>query len=97
MWVEVVRVLPTQSALVLEFLHSPFLGGGRRRWVRGAHPVHEPVRSELGLVLGHGQVTPYYQIGDELALALELQRLGREALALVKRGLDLAADRHHCR
>ena len=37
------------------------------------------------------------QVGDAFALALELRRLGREALALIQRDLDLAADRYQCR
>ena len=56
-----------------------------------AHPVHKPVRRELGLVLGHGLV------GDDFALALELRRLRREVPALIQHGLGLAADRYHCR
>ena len=35
-----VKVLPAQSAQVLEFLQNPFLGVGRRRCVHGAHLVH---------------------------------------------------------
>ena len=42
-----VRVLPAQSALVLEFLQSPFLESGRRGCVRGAHSVHELVRKDM--------------------------------------------------
>ena len=89
---EQVRVLPTKSALVLELLQNLFLGGGRRGFVCDIHPVREPVHSKLGLVLDHGQVMPYDQVGDDFSLALELWRLGRKALALVKRGLDLATD-----
>ena len=37
------------------------------------------------------------QVGDDFALALELGRFGREALSLIQRGLDLAADRYQCR
>ena len=59
--------------------------------------MREPVRSELGLVLDHYQIMPYDQVGDNFSLALELWRLEREALALVERSLDLAADRHQCR
>ena len=62
--------------------------------MRGAHPVHKPVRRELGLVLGYGQVISNDQVGDDFALALELRRLEREASALVQRGLDLAVDRY---
>ena len=50
---------------------------------RGAHPVRQPVRRELGLVLVHGQVMSNDQVGDDFALAFELGRLGREALALI--------------
>ena len=46
-----VRVFLAQSALVLEFLQSPFLGGGRRVCMCGAHPADEFVRRKLGLVL----------------------------------------------
>ena len=88
-----VGVLPTQSALVLEFLQNPFFQGGRCTYVRGAHPVHKPVRRELGLVLGRSQVIPNDQVGKDFVF-LELRRHGREALALIQRGLDLAADRH---
>ena len=89
------RILSAQSALVLGSLQSPFLGGSRRGCVHGVHPVHELVRSEVGLVLGHDQVRPYDQVGDDFALALELRRLRHEALALVKHDLHLAAaDRH---
>ena len=49
---------------------------------RGAHPVHKPVRCELGFVLGHDQVMSNDQVGDDFTLALELGRLGREALEL---------------
>ena len=59
--------------------------------------MHKPVRRELGLVLGHGQVMPNDQFGDDVALALELERLGREALALIQLSLDLVADRYQCR
>ena len=65
--------------------------------MRGAHSVRKPIRGELGLVLGHGQVMSNDQVGDDFALALELGRLGREALALIQRGLDLVADRYQCR
>ena len=88
-----VGVLPTQSALVLEFLQNPFLQGGRCTYVRGAHPVHKQVRRELGLVLGRSQVIPNDQVGKDFVF-LELGRHGREALALIQRGLDLADDRH---
>ena len=37
------------------------------------------------------------QVGDDFALALELGKLGREALALIQRGLDLVADHYQCR
>ena len=92
-----VRVLPAQSALVLEFLQSPFLGGGRRGCVRGAHLGHGPVRSEIGLVVDHGQVMPYEHVGNDVAFVPKLCGLGREALALIQCGLDLAANRHQCR
>ena len=59
--------------------------------------MREPVRSELALVLGHGQVMLNAQVGEDFELAHELRRLEREALALVKRSLDFAADRHQCR
>ena len=59
--------------------------------------MHKPVRRELGLVLGHGQVMFNDQVGDDFALALELGRLEREMLALIQRGLDLVADRYSCR
>ena len=62
--------------------------------MRGAHPVHKPVHRELGLVLGHGQIVSNDQVGDDFALALELGRLGREALALIQRGLDLGVNRY---
>ena len=62
--------------------------------MRGAHPVRKPVRCELGLILGHGQVMSNDQVGDDFTLALELGRLGREAFSLIKRGLDLVADRY---
>ena len=62
--------------------------------MRGAHFVHKSVRRELGLVLGHGQVISNDQVDDDFALALELGRLGREALALIQRGSDLAANHH---
>ena len=65
-----------ESALVLEFLRSPFLRGGFCECVRGANPVHKPARSELGLVLGHGQAMLDDQVGDDFAFALELGRLG---------------------
>ena len=65
--------------------------------MRGAHPVHKPVRRELELALGHGQVMSNDQVGDDFALALELGRFVREALALIQRGLDLAADRYQYR
>ena len=60
--------------------------------MRGAHPVRKSVCCELGLVLGHGQVVSNDYFGDDFALARELGRLGREALALIQRGLDLVAD-----
>ena len=56
--------------------------------------MRKPVRRELGLVLGHDQVMSNDQVGGNFALALELGRLGREALALIQRGLDLVADRY---
>ena len=59
--------------------------------------MREPVRSELALVLGHGQIMLNAQVGEDFELAHELWRLGHEALALVKRSLYLAADRHQCR
>ena len=65
--------------------------------MRGARPVHKPVHRELGLVLGHGPVVPNEQVGNDFVFALELGRLGREALALIQRSLGLAADRHQCR
>ena len=65
--------------------------------MRSAHPVRKPVRRELGLVLGYDQVMSNDQVGDDFALALELGRIGREALALIQRGLDLVADRCQCR
>ena len=34
---------------------------------------------------------------DDFALALELGRLGREALALIQRGLDLGVNRYQYR
>ena len=94
---ELVGVLPAQSELALEFLQIPFLRGGRYGCVRGAHSVHKPVRSELGLFLTHGQVMPNDQVGDNFAFTLELGRLGRKALVLIQRGLDLAADRPQSR
>ena len=88
------RVLPAHSALVLELLQGPFLRSGRCWCVRGAHPVRKPVRRELGLVLGHAHVISTDQVDDDFALALELGRLGREALVLIQRGLDLVANRY---
>ena len=67
-----VGVLPTQSTLVLEFLQSLLLRGSRCGCVHGAHPVHKPACNELGLVLGHNQVMPNDQVGDNFAFALEL-------------------------
>ena len=55
--------------------------------------MRKPVRHELGLVLGHGQVMSNDQVGNDFALTLELERLRLEALALIQRGLDLVADR----
>ena len=60
--------------------------------MRGTHPVRKPVRRQLGLVLGHGQVASNDQNGYDFALTLELGGLGREALAQIQRGLDLVAD-----
>ena len=77
-----IRILPAQSALVLKLLQGPCFRGDRFWCVRGAHPVRKPVRRELGLVLGHGQVMSNDEVGDDFALALGLRRLGREALAL---------------
>ena len=85
-----VGVLPAQSALVHEFLQRPFLRGGRCGCVRGVHPVQKPVRHELGLVLGRGQVMLNDQVDNDSAFALEFGRYGRDALALIQRGLDLA-------
>ena len=42
-----VRVLPAQSALVLEFLQNQCLENVRRGCVRGAHSVHELVRKAM--------------------------------------------------
>ena len=56
------------------------------------YPVQKPVRHELGLVLGCGQVMLNDQVDNDFAFALELGRLGREGIALIQRGLDLAAD-----
>ena len=42
-----VRVLPAQSALVLQFLQIQFLENVRRGCVRGAHSVHELVRKAM--------------------------------------------------
>ena len=56
--------------------------------------MRKPIRRELGLVLGHGEVMSNDQVGDDFALALELGRLGREAFALIQRGLDLVVDRY---
>ena len=69
------RVLFTQSALVLELLHGQFLRGERCWCVRGAHSERKPVRREFGLVLGHGQVISNDQVSDNFVLALELGRL----------------------
>ena len=88
------EVLPAESTCVLESLQSPFLEGGRRGGVRGAHPVHEPVRSELELTLGHGQVMSDDQVGDDFAFTLKLRRVERKALALIQRGLDLPTNHH---
>ena len=65
--------------------------------MRGVHPVRKPVRRELELVLGHGQVMSHDQVGDDFALVLELGVLGHETLALIQRGLDLVAARYYCR
>ena len=54
----------------------------------------KPVRRKFGLVLGHGQVISNDQVRDDFVLALKLGRFGREALALVQRGLDLEANRY---
>ena len=62
--------------------------------MRGAHSVGKPVRRKLEWVLGHSQVMSNDQVGDDFALALELGRLGCEALALIQRGVDLVADRY---
>ena len=59
--------------------------------------MHKSVGRELGLVLGHREVMSNDQVGDDVALVLKLVRLGREALALIQRGLNLAADRYQCR
>ena len=56
--------------------------------------MRKPVRRELGLVLGYGQIMSNDQIGDDFALTLELGRLGREALVLIQRGLGLVADHY---
>ena len=61
--------------------------------MRGAHSERKPVRLEFGLVLVHGQVISNDKISDNFVLALELGRFGREALALIQCGLDLATDR----
>ena len=63
--------------------------------MRGAHYVRKPVRREFGLVLGHGQVISNDQVSDNFVLVLELGRFGREAFALIQRGLDLPTDRDH--
>ena len=89
-----VRILSTQSALVLGLLHGPFLRGGRCWCVRGAHPVRKQVRREFGLFfLGHGQVISNDQVDDDFTLALELGGFGRGALALIQCDLDLVTDR----
>ena len=55
-----VRILPAQSALVLELLQGKFLRGGRCWCVRGAHPVGRPVRRELGKLSREGhQLGPF--------------------------------------
>ena len=59
--------------------------------------MHKPVRRELGLVLSHGRVMPNDQVGNDFVLTLELGRLGRKALALIQRGLDLVVNRYQCR
>ena len=59
--------------------------------------MHKPVRRELGLVLSHGRVMPNDQVGNDFVLTLELERLGRKALALIQRGLDLVVNRYECR
>ena len=61
--------------------------------MRGAHPVRKPAHREFGLVLGHYQVISNDQVNDDFALALELRRFGREALALIQCGVDLVTDR----
>ena len=48
----------------------------------------------LGWFLGHGQVISNDKVDDDFALALELGRFGREALALIQCGLDLVTDRY---
>ena len=89
-----VWIIFAQSALVLELLQGLFLRDDRCWCVCGVHSVRKTIRRELGLVLGHGQVMTNGQVGNDFVLVLELGRLGREALALVQRGLDLVADRY---
>ena len=87
-----VRILSTQSALALGLLRGPFLRGGRCWCVRGAHPVRKPIRREFGLVLGHSHIISNEQVNDDFALALELGGFRREALALIRCGVDLVTD-----
>ena len=56
--------------------------------------MREPVRRELALVLGHGQVMLNAQVGDDFTPAHELLRLRCKGLAMVSRDFDLAVDRH---
>ena len=56
--------------------------------------MREPVRRELALVLGHGQVMLNAQVGDDFAPAHELLRLRCKSLAMVSRDFDFAVDRH---
>ena len=56
--------------------------------------MREPVRRELALVLGDGQVMVNAQVGDDIVPAHELLRLRGKGLALVKHDFDLAADCH---
>ena len=88
-----VRILSTQSALVLGLLHGPFLRGATGVCVALILCINQSSVS-LGWFLGHGQVISNDQVDDDFALALELGGFGHEKLALIQCGLDLVTDRN---
>ena len=75
-----VRVFPALSTLALEFLQRPVFGDGRGGFVRGAHLVHETVRSELGRVLDYGQGMPYDRSATTLYSPSSLEDLDARRL-----------------